>query len=58
MMEILFENLVKICLAVLVGGVIGAERDLQDKAAGFRTIILLSTGLSFSKFLPGLTIEV
>ena len=44
MMEILFENLVKICLAVLVGGVIGAEREFRDKAAGFRTIILITLG--------------
>ena len=43
-MEILIENLIKICLAVLVGGVIGAEREFQDKAAGFRTIILITLG--------------
>jgi len=28
----------------LVGGVIGAEREFQDKAAGFRTIILITVG--------------
>ena len=33
-MEILIENTIKICLAVLVGGSIGAEREFQDKAAG------------------------
>jgi len=43
-MEFLIENLIKICLAVLVGGVIGAEREFQDKAAGFRTIILITLG--------------
>ncbi len=29
---------------MLVGGVIGAERKYQDKAAGFRTIILIPLG--------------
>lgn len=39
-----FENLIKIGMAVLVGGLIGAEREYQDKAAGFRTIILITVG--------------
>lgn len=43
-MEILIENVIKICMAVLVGGVIGAEREFMDKAAGFRTIILITVG--------------
>lgn len=44
-MEFLFvENLIKIGAAVLVGGIIGAEREYQDKAAGFRTIILITLG--------------
>ena len=41
---ILTENLIKIGMAVLVGGVIGAEREFRDKAAGFRTIILITVG--------------
>jgi len=41
---ILTENLVKLGMAVLVGGIIGAEREFQDKAAGFRTIILITVG--------------
>jgi putative Mg2+ transporter-C (MgtC) family protein len=40
----LFENLIKVGMAVLVGGIIGAEREFQDKAAGFRTIILITLG--------------
>ena len=40
----LTENLIKLGMAVLVGGVIGAEREYQDKAAGFRTIILITVG--------------
>lgn len=40
----LIENLIKVGMAVLVGGLIGAEREYQDKAAGFRTIILITVG--------------
>jgi putative Mg2+ transporter-C (MgtC) family protein len=40
----LIENLIKLGMAVLVGGLIGAEREFQDKAAGFRTIILITVG--------------
>lgn len=43
-MDLLIENLIKVCMAVVVGGVIGAEREFQDKAAGFRTIILITVG--------------
>ncbi|HET9905555.1 MAG TPA: MgtC/SapB family protein [Anaerolineales bacterium] len=41
---ILIENLIKVGMAVVVGGLIGAEREYQDKAAGFRTIILITVG--------------
>jgi putative Mg2+ transporter-C (MgtC) family protein len=34
----------KILLAVLVGGVIGIEREFRDKAAGFRTLIFICVG--------------
>src|SRR5512134_3453080 len=40
----LLENLIKLGMAVLIGGIIGAEREFQDKAAGFRTIILITVG--------------
>lgn len=40
----LLENVVKVGMAVLIGGLIGAEREFQDKAAGFRTIILITVG--------------
>ncbi|MCI0478555.1 MAG: MgtC/SapB family protein [Anaerolineales bacterium] len=42
--NIFFDNLIKIGLAVLAGGIVGAEREFQDKAAGFRTIILITVG--------------
>lgn len=41
---ILIGNLIKVIMAVIVGGLIGAEREFQDKAAGFRTIILITLG--------------
>lgn len=41
---VLLENVVKVGMAVLIGGLIGAEREFQDKAAGFRTIILITVG--------------
>lgn len=44
MENILVANLVKVGMAVLVGGLIGAEREFQDKAAGFRTIIIITVG--------------
>jgi putative Mg2+ transporter-C (MgtC) family protein len=43
-MEVLLEDVVKLLLAILVGGLIGAEREFRDKAAGFRTIIFICVG--------------
>ena len=42
--QLFLENLINISVAVLVGGIVGAEREYQDKAAGFRTIILITLG--------------
>ena len=42
--QFFIENMIKIGVAVFVGGVIGAEREYLDKAAGFRTIILITLG--------------
>jgi putative Mg2+ transporter-C (MgtC) family protein len=39
-----YTYLIKLGLAVLVGGLIGLEREYQYKAAGFRTIILITIG--------------
>ncbi len=38
------QDLYKLLLAVLIGGVIGLEREFRGKAAGFRTIILITVG--------------
>ena len=44
MEPLLLENIIKLGMSVLLGGIIGAEREFQDKAAGFRTIILITVG--------------
>lgn len=38
------EELTKLLLAILAGGLIGIEREFRDKAAGFRTNILICMG--------------
>jgi putative Mg2+ transporter-C (MgtC) family protein len=38
------EDALKILLAILLGGLIGAEREFRHKAAGFRTIIFICLG--------------
>jgi putative Mg2+ transporter-C (MgtC) family protein len=43
-MELEWEDLLKIGVAILAGGLIGAEREYRDKAAGFRTIIFITVG--------------
>jgi len=37
-------DLVKVGLAMLIGGLIGAEREYRDKSAGFRTMIFICLG--------------
>lgn len=43
-MTILPEDVLRLLLAVLVGGLIGAEREFRDKSAGFRTMIFICVG--------------
>jgi putative Mg2+ transporter-C (MgtC) family protein len=38
------EMLVKLALSLLVGGIVGFERELRSKSAGFRTLILICIG--------------
>ncbi len=38
------EDILKIVLALLAGGLIGTEREFRDKAAGFRTMIFICLG--------------
>lgn len=37
-------ELLKVLLAIFVGGAIGIEREFRDKAAGFRTLIFICLG--------------
>ncbi len=43
-MELVTEDIIKLVLAVVIGGVIGAEREYRDKSAGFRTLIFICVG--------------
>ena len=56
-MSMTIELLIKLGAALLVGGLIGAEREFRDKAAGFRTIIFITVGATlftiFSTLLAG-----
>jgi len=36
--------LIRLTLAVIIGGIIGAEREYRNKSAGFRTMIMISLG--------------
>lgn len=38
------EDILKLLLAVLAGGLVGLEREYRDKAAGFRTLIFICAG--------------
>ncbi len=38
------EELFKLLLALVLGGLIGMERELRDKPAGFRTLMFISAG--------------
>ncbi|MFQ5414306.1 MAG: MgtC/SapB family protein [Phycisphaerae bacterium] len=38
------EHVVRLIVAVVLGGLIGIEREFRDKPAGFRTIILIACG--------------
>lgn len=43
-LEFIPEDLLKILLAVIVGAIIGAEREYRNKSAGFRTVMLITLG--------------
>jgi putative Mg2+ transporter-C (MgtC) family protein len=38
------EYILRVVLAIVIGGIIGAEREFRHKAAGFRTIIFICVG--------------
>jgi putative Mg2+ transporter-C (MgtC) family protein len=43
-MNFIWEDLVKLLVALALGGIIGAERERHKKAVGLRTLILISVG--------------
>ena len=43
-MQVTQDIILKLLLSVLVGGIIGAEREYRSKSAGFRTMILICLG--------------
>ena len=43
-MVVSVEDLMKVVLALMIGGLIGIEREFRDKAAGFRTLIFICVG--------------
>jgi Uncharacterized membrane protein len=54
----LAEEVLKLLLAMVVGGLIGAEREFRDKSAGFRTILLITVGSTlFTIFSLGIGVE-
>jgi putative Mg2+ transporter-C (MgtC) family protein len=38
------EEITKLLVALFAGAIIGAEREYKSKAAGFRTVILITVG--------------
>ena len=47
------QDLIRICIAVFLGGVIGLEREISDKAAGLRTNILICVGACLITIISG-----
>jgi putative Mg2+ transporter-C (MgtC) family protein len=41
---LLYDELTKLIVALIIGAIIGAEREYKSKAAGFRTVILITVG--------------
>ncbi|MFO0357997.1 MAG: MgtC/SapB family protein [Sphingobacteriaceae bacterium] len=44
MSEMLVDGAIKLTIAVIVGSIIGAEREYKSKSVGFRTVILITLG--------------
>ena len=51
------EIVLKLLLAVALGGLIGLEREISHKPAGFRTNILICTGSTMVMILSGLILQ-
>ena len=59
MIELPHTLFVKLAMSLVIGGVIGAEREMRSKSAGFRTLILICLGATlftiFSQYLGSRT---
>ncbi|MBS1635340.1 MAG: MgtC/SapB family protein [Bacteroidetes bacterium] len=54
MSENLNNDIIKLLVALLVGAVIGAEREYKSKVVGFRTVILITLGSCLFTILSGI----
>ncbi|HET6254697.1 MAG TPA: MgtC/SapB family protein [Puia sp.] len=52
--ELLSNIVIKLALAILIGGVLGAEREYRSKSAGFRTLTLICLGSTIFTIFSGL----
>lgn len=53
----IFEVAIRLLLAVIIGGLIGYERELNNRAAGFRTHILVCTGAAITSMIELYSVE-
>jgi putative Mg2+ transporter-C (MgtC) family protein len=47
------EDIIKLSVALVIGGLIGAEREYHGKAAGFRTMIMICVGSTLFTLVSG-----
>ncbi|MBC7569491.1 MAG: MgtC/SapB family protein [Spirosoma sp.] len=52
-MQFIQEDIIKLAAALLMGGLIGAEREYHGKAAGFRTMIMICVGSALFTMVSG-----
>ncbi len=52
-MQFVQEDVLKLAAALIVGGLIGAEREYHGKAAGFRTMIMICVGSALFTMVSG-----
>ena len=52
-MDFALEDIIRLSIALLIGGLIGAEREYHGKAAGFRTMIMICVGSALFTMVSG-----
>ncbi|MFD2573712.1 MgtC/SapB family protein [Spirosoma soli] len=52
-MEFAEEDIIRLSIALVIGGLIGAEREYHGKAAGFRTMIMICVGSALFTMVSG-----